>query len=271
MFFGKYLMENGVVTPEQLVEAITIQMESLPSIVRMVRKKNMLDCREIVELVDKSIDEKKNIMELIVEKSIFAKDEMNGLLDDRFEAGKGLCEILVRKGHVSSMMISEHIKKYLKRKNQTSDGMDATREVEGVLSFDVRGEFVKIFDEDFFQGIKAEIESIKNRDKEQHIFNLKKELTLLVTVADMGHLLYVVDLLQIWLNILDKSEKISDKNHWNEVASGLLYAMDLIWILREQFFKKGNDEVGQWKEKYFEGMKRAQYLAKDFQSDKKWA
>ena len=65
MFFGKYLVKNGVVTPEQLLDAITIQMESRPSIIRMVRNRKMLDCDKIMDVVEKSIDEKRNVAEII--------------------------------------------------------------------------------------------------------------------------------------------------------------------------------------------------------------
>ena len=240
MFFGKYLVENGVVTPEQLVEAITIQMESLPSIIRIVRKKNMLDCNEIVDLVEKSIDERKNITELIVEKSIFAKDEVDGLLNERSKGGMGLCEILVREGLASSIMVSNYVKKYLE--GQENPPQNEEDDGKGILNFDVRGEFVRIFDEDFLDSINKGVESIRNKDREQHIFNIRKELSLLATVAEMGDLEYVMELLQIWLEVLDKSEGMADKGHWSEVASGLKHVMKLIWNLREEFVKNGNEK-----------------------------
>ena len=272
MSFGKYLVENGVVTSEQLVDAVTVQMESLPSIIRIVRKKNMLNCKEIVELIDKSIDEKKNIMELITESSMFNKNEMDDLLKDRYRAGKGLCEILVREGHASSMIVSEYVKKYLKHQDNRLNNENKDGGIRGVLDFDIRGEFVKIFDRDLFNRVNADIENIKTKEREQHIFSIRRELTLLVTVAGMGHLKYIMDFLQIWLEVLDRSAGIKDNGHWNEVVSGLKHMMDLIWTLRERYVEEGIGkdmlEDDDWKRKYGDGMRRAEYLLKDCQNNK---
>ena len=267
MFFGKYLLENGVVTPEQLVEAITIQMESLPSIIRMVRKKNMLDCKEIVELVEKSIDERKNITDMMVEKSLLARDEMEGLMEARCKAGMGLCEILVREGHASSMIVNEYVKKYLKYHGDSSK-----TDSEGFLDFNIRGEFVKIFDRELCQAINGEVENIRNKEREQHIFNIKKDFSLLATVAEIGGLEHIMNLFQAWLEVLEQTEGVSNKGHWAEVASGLRLMMEFVWNLREEF-ARGEEEAHllkeeKWKKEYNDGMRRAEYLLRDYQSKK---
>ena len=270
MFFGKYLIENGVVTSEQIVDAITVQMESIPSIIRVVREKNMLNCSEIVELVDKSINERKTIMDIIAEKSIFAKDEMKQILEDRYSSGKGLGEILFQQGHISSLMISEYVKKYFKYQSSfdafsKEDGED---NFEGILSFDIGGEFVKIFDRELCKFINQEIEKIKNKDRKRHVFNIRKELALLVTLASMGSFEYTIELLQNWLEVLDQSKEIDERCHWNEVASGLKCMMDLTWGLREQIVKEGGEknllENSVWKRKYHDGIRRAEYLLQEY-------
>ena len=272
MFFGKYLVENGVITPEQLVDAIAVQMESLPSVISVVRDKKMLSCNEIIELVDKSIDERKNIMELIVEKSIFAQYEIDELLEGRYKSGRGLCEILFKQGHASSIIVSEYVKKYLKEQNKITSKEEKKDDFEGILNFDIGGEFIKIFDMELFEFINGEIERIKNKDREKHIFNIRKELALLVTLASMGNFEYTIDLFQIWLEVLDKSKGTADKCHWNEVASGLKHAMRVSWSLREEVVKKGWEksllEDGKWKRKYYEGIRRAEYLLQEYPNKK---
>ena len=269
MFFGKYLVDNGVVTQEQLVEAIILQMESIPSIVRIVRDKNMLNCNEIIELVDKSFVERKNIMELIAEKSVFAEDEMEILLKQRNQSGRGLCDILVKEGYAASMMVTDYVKKYLE--DQDSSVPEEIEEkhgsVEGILNFDIGGEFVKIFDRELLEFINGEIENIKTKEREQHIFNVRKELALLVTLASMGGFEYVIGIFQAWLDVLDKSKGMVDKCHWNEVASGLEKIMVLGWGLRQEVVKHGSEgsllEDVQWKKKYDDGIRRSEYLLQE--------
>ena len=262
MFFGKYLIENGVVTPEQLVDAIIIQMESLPSIIRMAKKRNVLDCQKIIDLVEKSIGEKRNMAELMVEKSIMGVETVNSLLNERRQEGRGLCEILVREGYVSSMIVSEYAKKYLNYQNDTKKMVIANEKEEGVINFNARGEFVKIFDEELFRTIEREVESVKNKERGQHVFNIKKDLTLLITVAEMGELEYVIRVLQVWLKVLDCSAGVESKGHWSEVASGLKYMLGLIWNFREEYVRKGSASDG-LKEKYHDGIRRAEYLLED--------
>ena len=263
MFFGKYLVENGVVTQEQLVEAIIVQSEKIPSIIKIIQEKKMLDCHEIIELVNKSVNERKSIVELIVEKSIFSESEMNELLRERNNASMGLGEILIKKGYASSMMVVEHVNKYWNCQNN----LTVKDDVEGVLSFNVGGEFIKVFDRDFFEFLEQEIEKIKNKEREQHIFNVRKELSLLATLAGMGNFEYTTDLLEIWLNALDNSKKLVDQCHWNEVTSGLQHTIKLIWDLREQLIEKGSENEllndSKWKKKYYDGIRRAEYLLQE--------
>ena len=267
MFFGKYLVENGVVTQEQLVEAIIMQMEDIPSIVRIIQKKRLLDSDEIIDLVDQSVCERKNIVELITEKSIFSKDEMNGLLMERNRTAKGLGEILIKKGYASSIMVVEHINKYWNYQNNTKSRRDEIDDVDGVLKFNTGGEFIKIFDRGIYNFINEEVEKIKDRDREQHIFNIRKELSLLATLASMGNFEHITDLFQIWLSVLDKSKTSVEKCHWNEVSSGLKYMMELSWRLREQIVEKGNEKSllkeRDWKKKYYDGIRRAEYLLQE--------
>ena len=267
MFFGKYLLENGIVTSEQLVDAIIIQMESLPTLVKIIKKNKFLSHNEIIDLVDQSVNEKKSILEIITQMEMLSKEKMDKLMEQRWSSGRGLCEVLVDKGHVSSMMLNEYVGRYL-----AHNGTEHRSGDEGVLSFDVTGEFVKIFDKDFLDCLKKEIHKISSKGREQHVFNVGKDMALLATVSGMGKLDAIVDMVKIWLDVLEISKDVSDKNHWIEVSSGLKNMLELIWDGRERIAREGSMEnllqEKKWRERHRDGIRRAEYLLKDYQNKK---
>ena len=262
MFFGKYLLENGVVTSEQLVDAIIIQMESLPSVVKVIRKNKLLKHDEIIDLFSKSLNEGKNILELIAEMEILSQEQMSKLIEDRCSEGRGLCEVLVNEGYASSMMLNEYVGRYFESQEQTNKSND-----DGVLGFNVKGEFVKIFDEELLELFKKDIKGIVAAEREQFLFDIMKNMTLLATVSGMGELGRTAELIQVWLDVLERTKGVSNKNHWIEVASGLRNMINLIWSVRECIAREGSEArlMGDkdWKIRYDDGIRRARYLLKE--------
>lgn len=113
MSFFKYLSDKGIVANKDLIEAVSDQLEMLPSLLRILQDSNLLEESKIIELVSLQIMDSSDLETVIIKKNFLPMKEIKNLYDERERARKPLGQILLEKGIIQKEELEKHLKNYL--------------------------------------------------------------------------------------------------------------------------------------------------------------
>jgi hypothetical protein len=99
MHFGMYLKKKGVITAEQLVSALEVQMINLVPIGQLALEEGILSARDIFDVL-RAQSGAPNVRfgDLAVEMRLMTRDDVMRLLMIQADRKRSLGEILVRQG-----------------------------------------------------------------------------------------------------------------------------------------------------------------------------
>jgi hypothetical protein len=113
MDFGLYLKNKGVISAEQLVDALQVQYETLPPIGQLALEEGIVTARDIFDvLLAQSDSPSERFGELAVEMGVLKRDDVLRLLTIQADRKRPIVEILVRQGVLSQREVASELLAY---------------------------------------------------------------------------------------------------------------------------------------------------------------
>jgi hypothetical protein len=113
MHFGMYLKHKGIISAEQLVAALEVQMKRLVPIGQLALEEGVLSARDIFNVLQaqsKSTNER--FGDLAVEMGLMTRDDVMRLLMIQADRKRPIAEILVGQGVLTKSQLSTELAAY---------------------------------------------------------------------------------------------------------------------------------------------------------------
>jgi len=125
--FGQFLLERGLINPDQLTEALEYQQNSNKILGELAVENGMLSRDEILQICGFQLSRDKDFGQIAVEMNYLNKKELEKLIDLQQEQHLYLGEVLVRLG----IMANEDLKSELKLFESEKKSREPEEHVEG--------------------------------------------------------------------------------------------------------------------------------------------
>jgi hypothetical protein len=120
MYLGDYLVNEKIITSDQLVTALCYQLESMPSFFRLIFEQKLVDSNTLLNLIKKHIKDDVDILNVLVNEKILNQDQVNELAQLQVSKKMPLGETLVHLNVISPQALKTNLEKVilsLKMKN----------------------------------------------------------------------------------------------------------------------------------------------------------
>jgi len=97
MYLGQYLVEQKIVSDTDILNSVVEQVESSPSVLRIMSDLNLVPPAVLISIVDSSIKTQKSVSQLLLEKRLISKQDMDKILSEQARQTRSLSEILIDK------------------------------------------------------------------------------------------------------------------------------------------------------------------------------
>ncbi len=111
-FFGNFLLQRNIVTPEQLIEAINQEGNSHIKLGTLAMYHNLMTANEIDDIVVAQTHEDKQFGELAVERNYLTEEQVNHLLSEQSPEYLLLGQVLIEQGIISNADLEDLIIDY---------------------------------------------------------------------------------------------------------------------------------------------------------------
>ncbi len=111
-FFGKFLIEKNIVDSASVIKALSTQMESQPSTLRILKDKNILADDKIVEIIAYTSNTGKSLISALKEKNLLSEDQIMEIAVERTKSGMSFAEALIQHSNVEPQKLQELLKEY---------------------------------------------------------------------------------------------------------------------------------------------------------------
>lgn len=111
-FFGNFLLQRNIVTPEQLIAAINQEGTSHIKLGTLAMYHNLMTANEIDDVVVAQTHEDKQFGELAVERNYLTEDQVNHLLSEQSPEYLLLGQVLIEQGIISNADLEDLIIDY---------------------------------------------------------------------------------------------------------------------------------------------------------------
>lgn len=113
MHFGLYLKKKGIITAEQLVAALEVQLSTLVPIGQLALEERMLSARNIFDILRaQSASPNERFGDLAIEMGLMTRDDVMRLLMLQADRKRPITEILVGQGVLSERQMAAELAAY---------------------------------------------------------------------------------------------------------------------------------------------------------------
>jgi hypothetical protein len=113
MHFGMYLKKKGVISAEQLVSALEMQMKTLVPIGQLALEEGILSARDIFDVLQAQRDSpNERFGELAIELGLMTRDDVMRLLMLQTDRKRPIAEILVTERVLSQQQLTNELAAY---------------------------------------------------------------------------------------------------------------------------------------------------------------
>lgn len=132
MHFGLYLKNKGVISAEQLVDALEVQLKTLVPIGQLALEECMLSARQIFEILRAQSDSpNERFGDLAVEMRFMSRDDVVRLLMIQADRKRAVSDILVEQGALSKHEMTTEMAAYRQSLIRPQRGTTVSRIVPG--------------------------------------------------------------------------------------------------------------------------------------------
>lgn len=128
MHFGLYLKKKGIISAEQLVDALEAQLRGLVPIGQLALEEGILSARDIFDVLRAQSSSPHVLFgELAIELRLMTRDELMRLLMIQADRKRPLKEILVRQGAITEERAAAEMTAYRQAQSQPKRPITRTR------------------------------------------------------------------------------------------------------------------------------------------------
>ncbi len=112
MLFALHLVHSGRISPAQLVEALTLQVESRPQVGRLACKSGKLTMKQVFAVLQAQANQPARFGETAVQLGFLKKGQVNYLLRRQRELTPSLTECLVNIGAIDQLDLESELSSF---------------------------------------------------------------------------------------------------------------------------------------------------------------
>lgn len=271
MYFGDYLVQKNVISYEQLLHALCFQIESMPSMVRIVIENKIIDSKNMLELLKKQAKDDLDILDLLMRDKLITEQKLAELEMQQVSYKVPLGEALVKLNFSSIDVVEKHLKEFYDQKFHLTapetTAVSTTPEVEisaaaleslRELGFNIDGpatnvtintiepkpfieQYLELFSEKFKKKLLKLLEILEKEvstdsDISNYLNSLYRDLHLLKGAVVLSELSMQEKFLNAWeLKIEYLLAKNNDEiRSWcKQHLSALVQSVNLLWEVRQ--------------------------------------
>jgi hypothetical protein len=113
MLFGDYLVEQKLITEEDLLEALCKQLASTPPLLEVLYKSGNFKNRDLINLVKMQIETKSELSHLILQKKVLSNEELDKYFKLQNDERMPLGQILIEMGKIDVDQCSKALEEFL--------------------------------------------------------------------------------------------------------------------------------------------------------------
>lgn len=117
MYFGDYLVSEKIITTNQLLEALCFQLESMPSLFKILFEKKLVASEKLLSLIKEHIKNDFDLISSLESKNLLTKDQVNSIMQAQLSQKMPLGQVLVKLQFFTSVDLSTHLENYFKVKD----------------------------------------------------------------------------------------------------------------------------------------------------------
>jgi SOS response regulatory protein OraA/RecX len=197
MYFGEFLINKKIINEEQLLDALTYQVEKLPSFLRVLRDFKIFSSSEIIKIIQTQIENNSDLLSVLKKENILDDKKLADIYKTQLAGKKMLGEALVELRFVEQRTIENMLNEFLRNKENRQEALlsnepaNLVQNVQEIEISDAALESLRelgLSDEEFIKEkpgivIKNEKESSIFIDEFLSIFNSKMKEKLLKLTA----------------------------------------------------------------------------------------
>jgi hypothetical protein len=130
--FLKFLVDNKVISEENLLEAVIIQYESMPSLLRVLKDEDLFDSSKLFSLLLESISSRSTIFDLLKKEGRLTPDDLNSLINSQNACATSLACILAERGFVDREKFDLALRDYSKLEKVDPIASEPMEEVKSI-------------------------------------------------------------------------------------------------------------------------------------------
>jgi CheY-specific phosphatase CheX len=137
-FFGQFLIEKGVITRKQLLEAVEFQKNVNIKLGTLAIDKGLMNHSQVQEIIELQKRHNKYFGELSIEKGFLNKKQLEDLLNHQKSDRVYLGEALVEKGFLTLKELEDNLKEYSETQEKNMEIiMDSLKNIENVRHLNI--------------------------------------------------------------------------------------------------------------------------------------
>jgi len=120
--FGTFLIEEGLVMPEQVVHALDLQKQSTKSIEKIACEQHMLTYEQILDIINAHSEVGRLFGDTARELGYLNSDQVNSLISLQLQDRPPIGEMLIQMGVLDKHALNAALEKFFSQKNQEQQG-----------------------------------------------------------------------------------------------------------------------------------------------------
>lgn len=126
MYFGDFLVKNKIISVEDLLNALCYQIESLPSMFRIINESKIVPPADILNILKSHIKQDIDIVEVLLKEKKLTQDQVNELSLKQLSFKAPLGASLVKLKVLKEDQLQSLLASYFEEKNNTSNNSAAS-------------------------------------------------------------------------------------------------------------------------------------------------
>lgn len=115
-YFGHYLVEKKIISEEQLANALVEQINSLPSIVKIIFDNKLLSAQQILKIISLQADKKVETKQACIELGLWSDSIENSILTYTNQIRPPLGHLLIKHSAIDLTKLTKALDEYLSEK-----------------------------------------------------------------------------------------------------------------------------------------------------------
>jgi len=138
MYFGKYLIEKGMINENQLIDTLSYQLDQLPSLLGLIKEHQFLEINQILSVIEKQIALKADLLTVVRKESLLTEEQISELFLLQDRERQTLSEILIQKNFITLEKLEVAVNEYVEVKKLAPEVKEDEKKCEEITKIEVK-------------------------------------------------------------------------------------------------------------------------------------